>query len=1748
MKEILEIPVPTEQNKNLGNYKESFFNNENISEQLSYWQNKLNGFERLILHTDYTRTTNIEYKTKEFTFELDKNMSVQLNNLAKNQGVNLDTLLFSVFNILLSKYSNEEDITLGLFYTNKLILRNNIKATKAFDELLVDIEKNLKEVYSHQNIPFDLIVDHLNIDKNQNHHPIFSHLYLFQNSNICDINGDLSNNKYDFSLSFSDDGTILKGIFTYDSSIYKNSSIKTMADRYVQILKQIINNPKMSIKDISLLNNKEYEELIHINNQTQNEYLQTTIPEQFEKQVKLNPNNIALVYEDKNLTYKELDELSNQMARYIKTKIDVKADTLIALCVDRSLEMIISILGILKAGGAYVPIDANYPDDRIKYILEDTNTSLVLSQSHLKDKLKKISSIALIEVDKDEYKKQDNSKIDFISSPRDLAYVIYTSGTTGKPKGVMVEHDGIVNLVDDNNFVKISAEDCFVHLSSPVFDAATFEIWGALLNSAKLVLPKDNKQLVSDTEIFKEFLLKHKVSILWLTKTLYDLLYLKDNTLFNSINYLLSGGEALSADLIKQNISNENRAKHIINGYGPTETVTFATTYNCDIEFKDSVPIGKALSNKKLYILDKNLKPVAKGITGELYVSGVGVARGYLNKDDLTKERFLDNPFANKEDEKNGYTKMYKTGDLVRLLEDNNIEYIGRSDFQVKIRGYRIELGEIESVINKYENIKQAVVLAKEKNGFKYLVAYYTNEKKIDEEFLIEYISKELPSYMMPTSFVNVDEFKLTVNGKLDTKVLPEPELRGEEYEAPSSELEIKICDVFKEVLNVERLGIKDDFFKLGGNSILAISLAHKLSNALDLEIKVADIFSYKNVSELIEHGLNHETIHIPMVEQDKYPLSFAQQRLYFIEQYEGGSNTYNIPISIKLNKNIDLEIFKKAMKSVVDRHEILKTLIKEDDELNLYQELSKEELRFIELAFQDEDSLKNKFKEDVNKIFDLHEELPIYVGMYQFKEEIYVSINIHHIAFDGWSMDIFFKEISEYYYHYKEQKTLELDQLTMRYKDFAIWQREYLSGDKIEQQFDYWKEKLDGVETLELPSDYERPNKIDHDGEDLFFEIDEEMTSKLRVLAQDQGVTLYTLLLSAFNILLSKYSNAEDIVVGSPIANRHYKQIENLVGFFVNALAIRNRVDSKDIFSNLLKDVNKTIIEAQTNQDIPFESLVNRLKIPRDTSRQPLFDILFGFQSFGNSEGTGLFSDYEIDSYKVAKYDLSLFFADEDGIIKGVLNYAKALFKSSSIKTMATRYKKILEQIVQNPNISIKDIKLINEKEYTELIYTNNGSQKEYNKNTICELFIKQAKETPNNIALAYEDKTLSYKELDALSNQMARYIQSKIGIKADTLIALCLDRSLEMIISILGVLKAGGAYVPIDPSYPDDRIKYIIEDTNTKLVLSQKHMEAKIKSFVDKKVDILLVDKDEYKSQDNSALNSISKENDLAYVIYTSGTTGKPKGVMIEHNNVNRLFQSTKNLYNFNDKDTWMLFHSFVFDFSVWEIWGALLYGGKLFIPTKKELLDTPYLFELMDKHGVSVFNQTPSAFYNFISVAKNKNRLLSSLRYVIFGGEALNPVQIKPWYEIYDENKPKLINMYGITETTVHTTYKTIQQNKISERSNIGNKLSDLKTYILDENLNPVPKGITGELYISGAGLARGYLNKEELTKERFIPNPFVNEDDKINGYTRMYKTGDLVRVLEKNNLEYIGRSDFQVKIRGYRIELGEIESVI
>ncbi len=1507
--------------------------------------------------------------------------------------------------------------------------------------------------------------------------------------------------------------------FDFNHAYFDKDEATLLAHRFGSIVDDAVRRGDFPIE--TLMTVAPVDEKI-ITPQPDTPFPQQRIHELFEAQAAATPDAIALVAAEGTLTYRELNERANAIAHSLIGR-GVTAGELVAICVERSIENIAGTLAILKTGAAYLPLDPSYPELRLEQMIEDSGVRFVLRKDDLRGDTGAVSNPGIP------------------GTPSDLAYVMYTSGSTGLPKGVMVEHRGVVRLVAGNHYVPLDAQTRMLQVSTTAFDAATFEIWGSLLNGGQLVLYPEP---LIDLTILNDVIDHHAINTVWLTAGLFEQ-WSYQMPKAPALRYVLAGGDVLSPAAVAR-VYRALPDVTVINGYGPTENTTFSCCYAIPrtADLSRPIPLGTKINGTSLHVLDRNGAPVPVGTAGELYVGGAGLARGYWNRPELTAEKFVSPAIGHRQSEAVP-ARLYRTGDLVRYLPDGTLAFLGRIDNQVKLRGFRIEPGEIEVQLGRVEGVREVAVVVRGEGSGKYLAAYLVLDDESTDADVRQSLRLTLPEHMIPAAFVRMPSLPLNANGKVDRHALPEPELQEQhDYVAPETETETRVAAIWQDVLKLDRVSVTASFFELGGHSLLATRVASAIAQAFGKTVPVRALFEYNTVRTLTAHlderrGATYRAIPIAS-RNEPPPASFAQQRLWFIDQLEQGSTQYNMPAALRLTGNLNRAALQSTLDAIVARHEVLRTrfIAGVDGNDSALQDIRPAEA--VRMAFADltnaPERLDLLMQEEAERPFDLARDLMLRATVIRLGEDDHVLLlTLHHIAADGWSAGVLVHELTALYEAHSLGIDPELAPLPIQYADYAVWQRNDTA--LLEPQLAYWKQQLAHAPSVHgLPLDHPRPAHQQFAGRNLQAHLDRKTLDGLQRLANDHGATLFMVLQTAFSLLVSRWSGTADVVVGTPVAGRNQKETERLIGFFVNTLVLRNELAEDLPFTRLLQQGRQHVLDAFSNQDVPFEMLIEELRPERSLSHAPLYQLVFALH---NNEPFVL----ELPELTIAqlhgepdtaKFDLTVSATENDRGLDLTWNYATSLFEAKTIERLAASFAVLLEGVVAAPDTQAGHLPILPPADAASLSTEITCVRQFATVDTLHQRFERQVAATPDNVAVVFNDEALTYAELNEKANQLAHALIGR-GVKADTLVGLCVERSAEMLVGILGILKAGGAYLPLDPDYPAARLQYTIEDAAVDLVLTQARLAGKVPVASDR---LLVFDDGSMAVSPRTNPDVEVLPSHLAYVIYTSGSTGNPKGVMIEHRNVTRLMDAADVEFRFGADDAWTLFHSYAFDFSVWEIWGALLYGGRLVVVPFETSRSPEQFYALLQRERITVLNQTPSAFYALTDAALGRQHL-DALRYVIFGGEALVPSRLRAWVAEYGDDQPRLINMYGITETTVHVTYRRmLAVDCESEVSDIGRPLADLATWV-GSNGALLPIGVPGELYVGGAGLARGYLNKPELTASRFIDNPFGGEG-------RLYRTGDLVRHRPDLQLEYLGRVDDQVKIRGFRIELGEIKA--
>ncbi|MFK4344540.1 MULTISPECIES: non-ribosomal peptide synthase/polyketide synthase [unclassified Paenibacillus] len=1716
----------------------------------AYWLNKFSDLPELTGWKSYNPLSLSTRAVREH-FTVPEVLYHELQAFCQQNRISLFQFFMGAMYIYIHKVTNQPDVVIGTSFANrgnkkekqKIGMFVSTAAARTYVEkdmdalsFLQDVARDQMSVLRHQKYPYNqLIQDLREMHGNKDIQRLFGVSMEYRLINWVDLDEVRILTDYDFCgdevndfvlhiVEILDEGELVLDV-DYRTTLFERSEVTDMVSQLLTIAEQIIHAPQLPIAEVTLLGEADEQSILALSEGIVADYpREKTIHGLFEEQAERTPDHVAVQMGEQSITYLALNEQANQLARYLRSE-GVGADTLVGIMADRSLEMIVGIMGILKAGGAYVPIDPDYPEERIHYMLEDSGVHLLLTQSHLWEST--TFDGKLVNLDEAASYKGDTSNLESISGASNLAYVIYTSGTTGKPKGTLIEHKNVVRLLfNDKNLFDFSAQDTWTLFHSFCFDFSVWEMYGALLYGGKLVIVPS--LTAKSPAAFLELLKDNKVTILNQTPTyFYQVIQeeLAHSSTELSLRKIIFGGEALSPSLLG-NWRFKYPDVQLINMYGITETtvhVTYKEITEREIEAGKS-NIGRTIPTLSAYIFDEQRRLQPVGVPGELYIAGDGLARGYLNRAELTAEKFVEHPFRAGE-------RMYRTGDLARWLPDGNIEYLGRIDHQVKIRGYRIELGEVEAQILKVSNVRETIVLARDdEQGQKLLCAYYVASTDLSPSELRSQLAVELPAYMIPSYFVRLEQMPLTPNGKLDRRALPAPEgsvQSSEVYLAPRTAAEAQLVLIWQDILGVARVGVRDNFFEIGGHSLRATLLVSRIQKELGGSLSLREVFQWPTVesmARLVKERIPTVYESIPRAEESEaYPVSSAQKRLFVLRQMDGGELSYNMPGAFTVDGSLDRVRLESAFQALIQRHESLRTgFYMKDGEL--VQRVHRDvpfALDYTEASVEETDTLVCSFI----RAFDLSQAPLLRVGLVKLEEERHLLLfDMHHIISDGVSIQILVEELTSLY------QGEQLPELHIQYKDYAVWQREH-SENQWKELEAYWLQAFEGeLPVLDLPTDYQRPSVRSFEGSRIDFTLDASGNKAIQELASRTGTTLYMVLLAAYSVLLHKYTGQEDIIVGSPVAGRPQAELESIIGMFVNTLAMRSYPAGDKTFQDYLLEIKETALKAFEHQDYPLEKLIEKLGIGRDVSRNPLFDTLLVLQNTEQAEqdmGGLRFTPYPLETV-TAKFDLSLNVEEQGAELAFGLEYSTVLYQRESVERLAMHLLRVLHAVAVNPQLKLAEIEMITPEEKVQIIEEFNATSAPYpSEKTIHELFAEQVKRTPEQTALVFGNVQLTYLELEEKAGRLAQTLR-RLGTLREQPVAVMGGRSIEMVIGMLAVLQAGGAYVPIDPDYPEDRVRYMLNDSDAKLLLVQK---GELIS-VDYGIPIVDLSSEEAYAAEPARPETAQGSQGLAYVIYTSGTTGRPKGVMVENRNVVRLVKET-NYVELNESTRILQTGAVAFDASTFEIWGALLNGGQLYFVENDDILIADRLKAAIAKYGITTLWLT-SPLFNQLSL--QDEYLFRGLKTLLVGGDVLSISHMNRVTEANPDLVP--INCYGPTEnTTFSTTYKIPCH--AEGVVPIGRPISNSTAYVVNGSLQLQPIGAWGELIVGGEGVARGYLNRPDLTAEKFVPSPVKDGES-------CYRTGDLVRWLPDGNLEFKGRIDEQVKIRGYRIELPEIEA--
>jgi len=1733
---------------------------ENENESRQFWQEYLRGItEASILPQRFTsieqnRDTyaSIPEQYEQVVYSLGQDLTASLMQYASSSEIALTTLLQTIWGIVLQKYNNSEEAVFGMLFSGSnqeqdpsavperriLPLRIKTSRTTTFHELCREVQQSWALIVNqplYKPIELQEIADIS--------HPLINHVLVFEHDALdsaysADSKDEIaSSSSYTrnhtdksyfvdsgseedhlhFSIHISLDRT-LHISFSYNPAVYDRDRMQAICEHISQIAETVMEHPHLPVHTFSMLTVAEQYQLMHtFRGQTIELPAGKTVHELFEECVQLQPDAAAIVCNGQSLTYRQLNARANQLARVLRRR-GAGPEQIIGIMAHHSLEMFIGVLGIIKSGAAYLPIDPSYPVQRVSYMLEDSRTTQLLIQPGLA--LPEFYTGTTLLLDPSVWEKEKNHNIEPLHEDHHLAYVIYTSGSTGQPKGVMVEHQALVNLCSwHNQAFQTSPADRSTKLAGFGFDASVWETFPPLL--AGMTVHIIDERIRGDIYALQSYFAEHDITIAFLPTQLAVQFMELDHP---GLRLLLIGGERIQQF--------KSQSYQVINNYGPTENTVVTTSGWLDAD-SPVLTIGRPVSNHQVLILDHagQMQPV--GVTGELCVSGSGLARGYLHRPELTAEQFTRHPLFPEE-------RIYHTGDLACWLPDGQIEYKGRKDEQVKIRGYRIEPGEIDVQLMQHPAVRESLTIAKQdQEGYVYLCAYIVSDRAWTTTELREHILRALPEYMIPAYFIQIDQLPLTANGKVNKSALPDPPAYSSaSFAPPVTDNEISLAALFEQILGVRQIGIHDHFFERGGHSLKAMTLVSRIHREMNIDIPLNEIFLRPTVHELAdfmdqaEYNLFRSIPRAP--EQTYYPVSSAQRRMYMVQHIQDTATTaYNIPLLFEMKGHLDPARLNSALQRLIARHESLRTSFHMiDGQLmqHIHENISWE-MEIYEIAAAEQQMMLPSFI----RPFELSQAPLIRAGLFRFGQDHHLLLlDMHHTISDGVSTSILFEDLLKLY------EGEVLPELALQYKDYAVWQQSEMGRLKWEEHKQYWMQQLNGeLPVMELPTDYPRPAIQDYSGALWKFHIDKELHSQMQQLCLDQGVTLHMLMLAVFQLMLSKYTNQQDIITGAPIAGRSHADVQSIPGMFVNMLALRTRPAPELVFTDYLAQCRETILEAYTHSDYPFEELVEQLGLQRDVSRHPLFDVLFTVQNFTKPEfrlpGLDILSvDPDWNPSKFAMNWTVL----EGEMLEITVEYSTSLFQSSTIVRMAEHYTELLRQIVAHPQQSHAELHMLSSAEYEQLTITFNQTAAQYPKEQcIQELFEQQCILHPDRPAVIIGERQLTYAQLNQQANQLAHtLIRRGAGYHPgkNQIIGLLTERSPEMIIAILAILKAGAAYLPIDPTHPAERILRMLSDSEASYVISQ-HRELWTDS---NRYDgeVLYLSDQPGQAEPVYSPPIMTQPEQLVYVMYTSGSTGQPKGVMVTHRNIVKTVINNGFL-DITPQDRVLQLSNYAFDGSTFDLYGTLLHGAALVLVTREQLLHPVSLIDYMRNQQISVALMTVALFNTLVEVNLNG---LTGLRKLLFGGEQASRAHVDKAIRTLGEDV--LINVYGPTETTVCAAVWPVNQMLLNQgQLPIGRPIHNTSLYILNASGQPQPVGITGELWIGGEGVSLGYLRRPELTAERFIDNPWIPG-------TRMYRSGDLARWLPDGNVDYQGRMDEQVKIRGNRIELGEIEAAL
>jgi amino acid adenylation domain-containing protein len=1766
-----------------------------LDRQLAYWKQQLAGLAPLRLPSDRPRPAAPSLAGAVQPFTLSRGLAADLQALCRREGATLFMALLGAFQVLLGRYAGQDDVAVGTpvanrtrpelegligLFVNTLVLRADLSGNPTFRELLGRVREAALQAFDHQDLPFEKLVEEVQPERDPSRHPLFQVMFVLQNVPSAEpahpglelsyLEVDAPSMPFDLVLSLMSEAGGLIGSLAYSTDLFDALTVARMAGHYRRLLEGVVADPDQRLSELPLLTEAERRQLlVEWRGPRAACPCNRCVHELFEEQAARTPDAVAVACGQEQLSYRQLDRRANQLAHFLR-RAGVGPEVRVGLCLERSAELLVGLLGILKAGAAYVPLDPTYPGQRLALLLEDSQAAVLLTRQEVVTRLPDSGArVICLDADREALVRSSQDDPQHSASADNLAYVIYTSGSTGRPKGVLVRHRSLVcsTLARSHHYREPVGK--YLLLSSFAFDSSVAGIFWTLCQGGTLVLPPDGGE--RDPRRIIDLIAGQQVSHVLCLPTVYGLVLAEEQPQrLASLRTVIVAGETCPVDVVVRHRGALPLAR-LFNEYGPTEATVWTTVHDCSAKEPGRVvPIGRPIANTRVYLLDRFLNPVPVGVPGELYVGGPGVSAGYHNAPERTAERFLPDPFG---EEIGG--RLYMTGDLARYRPDGVIELLGRVDQQVKVRGFRVEPGEIEAVLASHPGLRQAVVLAREEApGDQRLIAYVVPgpEATPFAAELRDFLRAKLPDYLVPAAFVVLDALPRTPNGKIDRRALPATDRRGlgspGRVVAPRTPIEEVLVGIWRDVLGVERVGIDDNFFDLGGHSLLATRVITRVRQALHVEVPLRVLFETPTVAGL---GRSVETARQagqglpplplrPVPRVGNLPVSFAQQRLWFLEQLQPGSSAYTLATAVRFTGDLQVQALAQSFSEIVHRHEVLRTTITAvgGEPVQVIAAPQPLPMPVIDLQHLPEDEreteVRSRIAAEAGRAFDLERGPLLRVQLLCLGQQDHVLLfACHHIVSDGWSMGVLLHELAALYPAFAAGQPSPLPPLPIQYADYAAWQRHRLQGKVLAEQLAYWREQLRDAAVLELPTDRVRPAVMSFRGATQSFALSRSLSEAIKALSRREGATPFMTLLAAFQALLGRHAGQDDVVVGTPIANRAQAELEGLIGFFVNTLVLRGDLSGNPTFRELLSQVRQAALGAYDHQDLPFEKLVEELQPQRDVSRNPLFQVMFALQ---NVPQTALeLSPLQVRRLgieePIAKFDLSLDLVETEEGLVGSCEYSTDLFEEATIRRLLGQYQRLLEGIVADPEQRLDDLPLLTEAERQHILAASRGGPAGCPPaGCLHAWFEQQATRTPDALAVVAEDEQLSYRQLDRRANQLAHRLR-RAGVAAEGRVGICLQRGPEAVVGLLGILKAGGVYVPLDPAYPPERLALLLHAAGVQVLLTEHDLLARLPPH---QGITLCLDSDSQRiaSEPEECPRARVDADNLAYVLYTSGSTGRPNGVAVSHRAAVAHFTTFLQELPFRPSDRVLQFASLAFDTSLEDLFPALLSGAALVLRGPELWAPAEFLRQVR-RWGVTVLN-LPTAYWHELvqhlhepgaADVELRQALNAQLRHVEIGGEAVQREAVRMWQRAGLPGV-RLVNSYGPTEATVTATAYDVparQEALPAGRVPIGGPLGGRSAHVLDRRGRQVPLGVPGELCLGGLGLARGYLDAAERTAERFVPDPFSGEAG-----ARLYRTGDRARWRADGTLELLGRLDAQVKVRGFRVEPAEVEAAL